>query len=102
MVVHSGVPNRSSTGTEGQPPREIVDGAWLQVALALSIEISSRDPLTPSAEQQARTDSTDRSGGHETGLAAVHILRIDGWMRVIRRSTNAGVAHGGSGVLDFP
>ena len=42
--------------------------------------------------QQARAVSTDRSGVKETSPAAVHILRIDGWMTRIRR-----IHEGGSG-----
>jgi len=29
-------------------------------------------------------------GGHQASLAAVHILRIDGWMMIIRASTRTG------------
>jgi hypothetical protein len=102
MIVHSAL-NGSLTPVQMDSPlpREIVAGAWLQVALALSIEIFLRDPCDPSAAQPARAVSTDRSGGHEASLADVPILRIDGGMTIIR-STKAGVTHGGSGVLDSP
>jgi hypothetical protein len=41
-------------------------------------------PFGSSAVQRARAVSTDRSGGHEASPAAVHVLRIDEWMMIIR------------------
>ena len=57
---------------------------WLQAALALRIEIFLERPLAPSAIAKGSAVSTDRSGGPEASLVAVHILRIDGWMTIIR------------------
>ena len=58
---------------------------WLQVALALSIEILGRDPLLdPTAITEGPSVSTDRSGDHEAGAVVVQVLRIDGWMAISR------------------
>ena len=55
-------------------------GEWLQVALALSIENFLQRPLAILSTIAAGSAvSTDRSGGHEARLAAVHILSISGW-----------------------
>jgi hypothetical protein len=43
-----------------------------------------RVPLDPSAIAEGSAVSTDRSGDDGASPAAVHILRIDDWMRIIR------------------
>jgi len=58
---------------------------WLQVALALSIEIFLERPPDPAATHGRPAVSTDRSGDHEASPAVVHVPRIDGWMAIIRR-----------------
>ena len=78
---------------------------WLQVALALSIEIfSERHPLDPSAIAEDSAVLTDRSEGHEASLVAAHVLRIDGFMTIVaphsRRLGRRREAEEGSGSPD--
>jgi len=69
---------------------------WLQVALALSIEIFLERPLLdPAAGREGPAVSTDRSGDHEASPAVAHVPRIDGWMRSFAVSTKAAETHGG-------
>jgi hypothetical protein len=75
---------------------------WLQVALALSIEIFWESPLDPSAIAEGSAVSTDRSGDDEASPVAVHILRIDDWRRSFAVPTKAGETHEGQGGLDSP
>jgi hypothetical protein len=79
------------------------DDEWLQVALALSFRnFSGETPSHPSTVAEGSAVSTDRSGGHEASLIAVHILRIDGLTTMAHRITKAGVTHGSCGRLGFP
>ena len=75
---------------------------WLQVALALSIEIFWESPLDPSAIAEGSAVSTDRSGDDEASPVAVHILRIDDWMTILRSTTKAGETQERQGGLDSP
>jgi len=75
---------------------------WLQVALALSIEIFWESPLSPSAIAEGSAVSTDRSGDDEASPVAVHILRIDDWMTILRSTTKAGETQERQGGLDSP
>src|SRR4051794_16518268 len=69
-------------------PCGVVDGAWLRVALALSIGIFWRGtPSIPWQSRRLRLSQQIDQEGHETSLVAVHIRCIDGWMTIIAAST---------------
>jgi hypothetical protein len=75
---------------------------WLQVALALSIEIFWRDPPHPVAITKGPAVSTDRSGDQRQVRSSCTSPRIDGWMAIICPIHEGGETHGGQGGLDSP
>jgi hypothetical protein len=74
------------------------------VALALSIEIFWESPLDPSAIAEGSAVSYQRIDQEidEASPVAVHILRIDDWMTIIRYTTKAEETQERQEGLDSP
>ena len=77
---------------------------WLQVALAVSIEIflGGESPSILLQSRKAQLSQRIDQGMMRRAPVAVHILRIDDWMRSFAVPTKAGETHAGQGGLDSP